>query len=162
MGERGGRGDGRRDCGCCGRADPTAAERGRLHSYGVLCAGCWNRRANRLAVQDEITDPTVPEFGPDDTTHYEPEPCPRCGMPVAHYRTDYDKWVHLAVEPAAPGAVPRRYLWRLVNLARHPGAPGDTVAERLGDSEPDPEDRVFPAHRAVCRSPDAVSERAQR
>ncbi|AXK37672.1 hypothetical protein DVA86_26630 [Streptomyces armeniacus] len=81
---------------------------------------------------------------------------------MAHYPTNYDRWVHLALRDLPAKDVPPRHRWRLETVTG-PDSPAGVavVAVRIRGIEPLPGELVRPAHRAVCLSPDAVREAEQ-
>ena len=134
-------------CGADGAADSgrgSVERRGRVTDRGAFCPDCWERHANEAARQDGVIDPQVFEPDPDDVTHYEPVPCPRCNAPLNLFLTDYDRWVALEHEELPAGSVPDPHRWRLCS------APGYLIAVRVTGDEPSPVPLVQPTHRYRC------------
>jgi hypothetical protein len=146
-------------CQRCHSRSPAVRERGRISLMAVLCDCCWNAYANELAAEEGATAPPRVDLGPDDITWHDPPTCDDCGAMVAHYPTNYDRWVYLAVNDLPAKDVAPRYRWRLKTLRnRLPSAALDVVAVRVRGIEPRPSDLVRAAHRAICLAPDAVLE----
>ncbi|MCF3176702.1 hypothetical protein IPZ61_25670 [Streptomyces sioyaensis] len=146
-------------CQSCHTGGPTVRDRGRISLMAVLCDPCWNAYANQLAIEEGATAPPQVDPDPDDVTPYEPPTCSDCGAAVKHCATNYDRWIYLAVGELPAKDVAPRYRWRLQPLGgRHSRVPVEIVAVRIRGIEPLPSDLVWPAHRAVCLSPEAVQE----
>lgn len=133
-------------------------ERGRIKLMAALCDDCWNVQANALAQEEGATAPPRGDPGPDDSTWAEPPTCPDCGAPVDIHRTNYDRWVRLAIGDSPAKDVPPQHRWRLVpRMARHSSYVVDLVAVRIRGIPPLPSELVRPAHAAVCPAAEAES-----
>ncbi|MFK0172020.1 DUF6083 domain-containing protein [Streptomyces sp. NPDC090306] len=115
-----------------------------------LCDGCWNVYANEMAEADGATAAPRPEFDPDDVSWVEPPTCPECGASVRIYRTNYGRWVRLAMVELPAKDVPEPYRWRLTQLPERSRVPTDIVAVRIRGVDPSPSEPVVPAHRMLC------------
>lgn len=156
----GGRTDEQQVCEVCGDPGRAAYERGVVIRLGtVQCDPCWNRLANELAAVEGATGLPRPDPGPEWFEPIEPDECPKCGMEVQTFSTNYDRWVHLATEAARAKEVPRRYWWRIEpKTASCSTYVTVRIAVRVGGIEPLPDDLVMPAHTVVCQDPDAIEE----
>jgi hypothetical protein len=126
-------------------------ERGRAVPLGRFCENCWNEYRNLAARADGITNPQLPESDPDELSWYEPPNCPACGVPLHLYRTNYDHWVAVELEPLPAKQVPSLFRWRLKALrARNSPTTIDVIAVRITGIEPTPGEPVLPAHRFHC------------
>ncbi|MFJ4695333.1 DUF6083 domain-containing protein [Streptomyces sp. NPDC088766] len=145
-------------CQRCGRPGPNVRSRGRIDLIAELCEDCWNRLANRMALDEGATALPRPELGPDTMTFVEPLTCERCGSDIRIRPTVYDRWVSLATAELPAKDVPPHFRWRLVHL-RSPRSPVviDVVAVRVRGIDPLPGEAVTPAHRMFCAAEEAES-----
>ncbi len=141
-------------CWTCGKRDASVRERGRIDLWGVLCDGCWNVRANRLAEEEGTTATPLPEPDPDDTEWIEAPVCEQCGAAIRVWPTEYDRWVALATRPLPAKDVPEHHRWRLVET------PAGCVAVRLRGARLLPDEPVYPHHQMLCVPEEDAPRRA--
>ncbi|RBM19713.1 hypothetical protein DEH69_09435 [Streptomyces sp. PT12] len=125
----------------------------------VLCAPCWNVYANAMAAHDGADAAPVDGDALDGIGPWGPPLCRRCDEPVRRLPTTYERWVDLEFDELPAKQVPSRYRWRV-----RPITPPTSryvvghVAIRIRGIEPLPGERVVPAHRLRCLSPEAQAE----
>src|SRR5262245_39746931 len=119
-------------CQRCEDPDQPASERGYISLMAVLCDRCWNALANETALAEGATDQPPAEFDPDDVTWVEPPTCRECDAQVRHLRTNYDRWIFLAIEDLPAKEIPRRYRWRIQPVpARNSSIPVGCIAVKI-------------------------------
>ncbi|MGW0168558.1 DUF6083 domain-containing protein [Streptomyces sp. NPDC003343] len=148
-------------CRHCREPGRTVRSRGRIDLIAELCDGCWNRLANRMAMDEGATAPPWPD--PDDVIFVEPPNCVRCGSRFRVYPTVYDRWVSLSLAELPAKDVPPHFRWRLVNVAS-PYAPVviDVFAVRVRGIEPLLGEPVIPTHQMLCAGERAKQQSAEK